>query len=168
MSISNKLRIAANPAERRLVGRAAAVALILPVLLRFCGIERIVAFLTPPPPARGRRQPSRERIAYVCLRMLGAYDRLWYRSNCLRRSLLLYHCLRTAGTPAVIHFGVKQGSDALLGHCWLTVDGVLVNDRAEMVSQFTPMFTLPRSAPDVGPASSDTKERDLDGVLFVP
>jgi hypothetical protein len=167
MSISNKLRVAMNPAELFLVARITAVLLILPASLKLLSINRITRMLTP----RRRRTPpeqlSPERITYLCLRALTLFGRISYRSSCLRRCLLLFHCLRYYGKPVVIHFGVKPSGEDLVGHCWLTVDGALYHDRIEMVSQFTHMFSLPSRSPVTGgPSEERSTIPDLRTVSF--
>jgi hypothetical protein len=143
MSLGKKLRFAANPAEVFVVARAAAVLAAIPPLLKFADIEKIVRTLTPARPRAGDAALPRERVTYLCHRTFGLAGRMSYRPNCLRRALVQYHCLRLHGVPAVIQFGVKTDEGTLAGHCWLTVDGTLYDERADMVSQFTQMFALP-------------------------
>jgi hypothetical protein len=167
MSVSNKLRVAMNPAELFLIARIATVLLILPASLKLLNINRITRMLTPRRTRTPPEQLSPERITYLCLRVLTLFGRISYRSNCLRRCLLLFHCLRYHGKPVVIHFGVKPSGEDLVGHCWLTLDGVLYHDRIEMVSQFTHMFSLPSPAPVTGSSSEGrTTSPDLRTVSF--
>jgi hypothetical protein len=167
MSVSNKLRVAMNPTELFLVARITAVLLALPVFLNLLNINRMVRILTPGRVRTPPGQLSPERVTYLCLRVLTLFSRFSYRSNCLRRCLLLFHCLRYYGTPVLINFGVKPGGDELLGHCWLTLDGVLYQDRIDMVSQFTHMFSLPRLASVSGdPSGRGEKPPDLRAVSF--
>jgi hypothetical protein len=143
MSLKNKLRFAASPLEVLLVVRSAALLAAIPPLLKFMDIEKIVRNLTPKRLRREGATLPRERIRYLCQRTFAWAGRVSYHPNCLRRSLVLYHCLRAHGIPAVIHFGVKRDGDTLAGHCWLTIDGALYGDRSDMVSQFAQMFALP-------------------------
>jgi hypothetical protein len=166
MSLLNKLRVAANPGDLWLMGRAAFVVLILPLLLKTCSINRMVRLLTPGRPIPRRLRPPRERVTYLCLRVLGLFERLSYRASCLRRSLLLFHCLRACGTTAVIQFGVKPDADALVGHCWLTIDESIYHDRSEMVGRFTRMFELPRPVAGTGPSTGGETPAGLGKVLF--
>jgi hypothetical protein len=67
----------------------------------------------------------------------------------------------------VINFGVKPGCEGLLGHCWLTVDGVLYQDSIDMVSRFTHMFSLPSGEPAAGgPSGLRDEGPDLRTVSF--
>lgn len=167
MGALNKIRVVVNPSELLLIMRITAVLLVLPVSLKFMNIHRIVQTLTP---VRTRKPPEGlppERISYLCLRVLGLFGRLSYRTNCLRRCLLLFHCLRYYGSAVVIHFGVKPGGEDLLGHCWLTVDGVLYQDSADMVRRFTHMFSLPSGEPAAGaPSGLRDEGPDLRTISF--
>jgi len=56
------------------------------------------------------------------------------RRACLRQGLLLFHFLRLAGLPAVVHFGVfSPATDPrrLHGHCWVTLGGVCLSPPPE-------------------------------------
>ena len=143
MSASKKIRFLTSPTELKLTARAAAVLLASPVLLKRYDIQKTVDRLTPKKRVKKKRRLDPDRVIYLCHRVMSGFARVSYKPNCLRRSLLLYHCLRRNGTPVEIHFGVKMGKEALEGHCWLTTDEGLIDDREEMVSQFAPMFSLP-------------------------
>lgn len=145
MSATKKIRFLTRPREVKLTVRAAAVLLAAPVLLKRYDIRRTVDILTPRRGLKDKKRIPQDRVIYLCQRVLNGYARVAQNPNCLRRSLLLYHCLRRHGTPVEINFGVKMGQEELKGHCWLTTSDGLVEDREEMVRQFTPMFSLPKS-----------------------
>ena len=167
MSLKNKVRFAKSPPEVLLVARAATVLLAIPALLRLVDIERIVRELTPKTRSQAGKTLPEERIAYLCHRTMSFLRRVPCRQNCLRRSLLLYHCLRVHGVPVVIHFGVKRREDTLEGHCWLTLDGSLYHERPEMVSQFAHMFSLPAPKPaDTRLISPEGPASDVRGLSF--
>ena len=173
MSLERKLRFAARPDEVFLVARAAVLLAAVPPLLKYLKIEKIVRALTPHRPRENARAIPRDRVTYLCHRTLGFAARLSYRPNCLRRTLVHYHCLRLHGAPAVIHFGVKRDGGVLAGHCWLTLDGSLYDERPDMGSQFTQMFALPgpaeRSPREAGPItkkSSGERPPDVRHLSF--
>lgn len=145
MSASNKLRLLRKPAELKLAVRAAAVVLASPVLLKRYDIQKTVEILTPQKRAKPKKRLPPDRVIQLCHRVLDGFARVSRPTNCLRRNLLLYHCLRRHGTPVEINFGVKMGEGQLQGHCWLTTSEGLIEDREEMVEQFAPMFRLPRT-----------------------
>ena len=167
MSFENKLRFAKSPPEVFLVARAATLLFAIPPLLKLMDIERIVQKLTPVPPPPANEALPEERITHLCHRTISFLRRVSYRPNCLRRSLLLYHCLRVHGIPVIIHFGVKRREEMLEGHCWLTLSGSLYHEHPEMVSQFTHMFSLPASGTN-GTDRHAPKEPppDMRGVSF--
>ena len=167
MSLKNKVRFAKSPPEVLLVARAATVLLAIPSLLRLMDIERIVRELTPKTRSQAGKTLPEERIAYLCHRTVSFFRRVSYRPNCLRRSLVLYHCLRLHGVPAVIHFGAKRQDGVLAGHCWLTLNGSLYHERPEMVSQFAHMFSLPAPEPaDTRLISPEGPPSDVRGLSF--
>lgn len=52
------------------------------------------------------------------------------RPKCLHRSLVLYHWLQQQGINAQLEIG--WGED--IGHAWVTYDGKVLNDRADIAS----------------------------------
>jgi hypothetical protein len=143
MSAKKKIRFLTSPKELKLTVRAAAVLLASPVLLKRYDIQKTVGLLTPRRAVKSKKRVSQDRVIDLCHRVLSGFSKVSYKTNCLRRCLLYYHCLRRQGEPVEIIFGVKMGKDDLQGHCWLTSGERLIGDREEMVKQFTPMFSLP-------------------------
>jgi hypothetical protein len=45
---------------------------------------------------------------------------------CMRQSLALYRELTRMGYSAAIHFGVRREGSELIGHSWVTVNGIPV------------------------------------------
>ena len=65
---------------------------------------------------------------------------------CLRRSLIRFHALRTAGLPVVVCFGARHVTDrdgSLAGHAWLTLDGVPYQEPSSSFEGWTVMYTYP-------------------------
>ena len=53
------------------------------------------------------------------------------RRACLRKGLTLFHFLRLADKPAVMHFGVYPAASEqarMHAHCWVTIDGQAISD----------------------------------------
>lgn len=61
------------------------------------------------------------------------------RPNCLPRSLSLWRMLRRRGIAAVVRIGARMSERRLDGHAWVEVGGVVVNDRPDVATQFTPL-----------------------------
>jgi len=122
------------------------VAFIVPLLVRVMSLKALLRLLTP----AGRVCPYRalavEQIVDVVNRRLARPVNMRRRA-CLRRALTLFHFLRLAGRPAVIHFGVYDPADEpidqpanepanepvneqsrMRGHCWVTLGHRTVDD----------------------------------------
>lgn len=56
--------------------------------------------------------------------------------TCLTRSLLLNWMLRQRGVSGNLRIGVRLLSGALSAHAWVECDGVPVNDRADVATEF--------------------------------
>jgi hypothetical protein len=62
---------------------------------------------------------------------------------CLKRSLLLYHFLRKEGLPVVVNIGVTKENGDLIGHSWLTLDGVPFYETRENAGRFNTVLSYP-------------------------
>lgn len=60
------------------------------------------------------------------------------RPKCLHRSLVLYQWLQTQGINAQLEIG--WGEDKNIGHAWVTYNGKVLNDRAD-IANLTPRLT---------------------------
>jgi Transglutaminase-like superfamily len=60
------------------------------------------------------------------------------RANCLERSLLLWWLLHRKGVAANIRFGASNVSRSFKAHAWVEWNGVILNDRASIASEFAP------------------------------
>ena len=109
-------------------GHVSLLALVIPDLARRLPLARLLALFTPRGPGRLYAGFTSDEIVHVVQRRL---QRPWRmrRRPCLRLGLLLFHFLRLAGVPAVLHFCVyrqtlgPESSGREQAHCWVTVDG---------------------------------------------
>ena len=135
-----------------LLGRIVALAFALPVLLRFVRLPALMRVWTP---ARTRRQAravdaeQAERLTDLVLARLPLI-----RNTCLIRSLVLYRLLRTGGTPARIHVGVRRAGSQLTGHSWLTYQGWRLSGSLEN-DPFSEIYSYP---PDTGELAGEQEE----------
>ena len=95
-------------------------------------------------------QPRTAVDAPMLVRIADAAVGLDYRSPlglCLRRSLVRYVLLRSAGVPVIVQFGAKkQGSPhdiRIAGHAWLTLDGAPYAERPDDYRGFTAIYSYP-------------------------
>jgi len=62
------------------------------------------------------------------------------RARCLARSLVLSHLLHNFGIPNEIQLGVSKLSDGNLdAHAWVELDGVPLNDAADISARYAPL-----------------------------
>ena len=118
----------APPPPRSLLlrGHVWLAATIVPLLVRLLPIRGLIWVMTPPRWLHLYRRVPPERMAAIVSHRLRK-PRVMRRRACLRHGLVLFHVLKLAGQPAVLHFGVYPPSAdprRLHGHCWVTVDGV--------------------------------------------
>jgi len=88
------------------------------------------------------RRPVRSD-ADAAIRQAVALDRLlpWLpgRRECLQRSALLVRLLADQGLGADWVFGVRTWP--FRAHCWVQIDGVCLNDDAERLRPYTPIYS---------------------------
>jgi len=77
------------------------------------------------------------------------------RRPCLLRCLVLYRYCRKGDIPVSIHFGVRQGSNGLEGHSWVSLHGKPLFETEEMLRSYSSIYTYPEGL----------NERDLHWAL---
>lgn len=117
------------------------VALLLRVL-DFQRTRRLLDRLSP----SGTRQAkaTEEGMAYAL--DLGRLTKIAGRyvpanGTCLRQSLLVWWLLRRRGLPADLRIGVSKG-EVFAAHAWVELDGLPVNDEADVGERLTPLMRL--------------------------
>ncbi len=66
--------------------------------------------------------------------------------HCWNRTLLLYKFLKSAGYPVALYAGLRKDAitgTSILGHSWITVDGVIFDDRLDIASEHYITFHYP-------------------------
>ncbi|AKS42745.1 lasso peptide biosynthesis B2 protein [Wenzhouxiangella marina] len=58
-------------------------------------------------------------------------------THCLARALALRWWMRSQGLPAEMRIGVRQGSAGIESHAWVELDGIAMDETAEIVARFT-------------------------------
>lgn len=59
------------------------------------------------------------------------------KTNCLRRCLSQQQLLKKRGFSAKMHIGVRFEDKKLLAHAWLTLQGKVINDNAEVTTRYS-------------------------------
>jgi hypothetical protein len=102
------------------------LATLIPLLEKILPLKYLLRLLTPPPRFKPYGGMLPEEISrWVAHRL--RQPRNMRRRACLRHGLTLFHFLRLAGCPAVLHIGVfppQFDSRRMHAHCWVTLNGV--------------------------------------------
>jgi len=102
------------------------LATLILLLVKIIPLKQLLRLLTPPPRCKPYAGTPPEEISRRVAHRL-RQPRHMRRRACLRQGLTLFHFLRLAGWPAVLHIGVfpPQPDDRRMhAHCWVTLDGV--------------------------------------------
>ena len=109
-----------------LLGHIWLLATLIPLLEKFIPLKWLLRLLTPPSRCKPYAGTPPEEISRLVARRLRE-PRNMRRRACLRHGLTLFHFLKLAGWPAVLHIGVfPPGLDSrrMHAHCWVTLNGV--------------------------------------------
>ena len=137
-----------KPAERRIVLEAAAALGATWAGLRVLGFRRwnatIERFTLEKSAEAGRRNASRvnhsivEMASAIALRLDLVTRNVFFRTNCLERSLALRWLLRRRGIATNLRIGARKESELFEAHAWIELDGVVLNDPDEAHLHFAP------------------------------
>jgi hypothetical protein len=125
--------------DRRLVLQLVALLPAVAAAIRIFGLRRVCRFLSRHPvigegagasDAQGAREAARLVNAIAC--------RIPGRPNCLTRSVTLWWILRRRGTDSALRIGVRTADGRFEAHAWVELDGLVVNDDADIAHRFAP------------------------------
>ncbi|MCP3956977.1 MAG: lasso peptide biosynthesis B2 protein [bacterium] len=125
--------------------RITGILLILPPLLRWFSLPRVMKLLDPGLGAASGRGSSPSRMIQLTQRLLDQNIGV-FRDTCLKRSLVLFRLLRRAGHPAVIRFGVAKDGEDVTGHSWLEQSGELIAEKSDPYESFAVIYSYPSTA----------------------
>src|SRR5271156_6557657 len=111
--------------------------------LRLAGFRRwknVLARLTPPYKATAHQQTaSQNESAELIARMEAAAARnVFFRTNCLEQSLVLWWLLRRRGISAELRIGARKEFERFEAHAWVEVDCAVLNDAGAEHLHFVP------------------------------
>jgi hypothetical protein len=129
--------------ERSIVLEATGGLLATWIGLRLIGFrrwERVLAVFAPPANTTGPTQgASLQESALIIARMQAAAARnLFFRTNCLVQSLVLWWLLRRRGIDAALRIGARKDSDRFEAHAWIELDSQVLNDASAEHRHFVP------------------------------
>jgi hypothetical protein len=125
----------------------------LPVLLRLYALPTLLHRLTPRD-ATTMIAPDieRDRAVRLVLRVcqLRPFRSRLFPRICLRQALALYYTLTNLGYTVSIHFGILRRGEELLGHCWVTLEGMPVAEGGGS-SAYRIVYSYPSGQPNPAP-----------------
>ena len=133
----NRFRALSAAQQRTLLAALAWLPLFW-LSLRVLGLSRFRALLqtASPPPVGGiltiRDIQALGESVNIAARLTP------FPATCLTRSLLLNWMLQRRGVHNDVRIGVHLARGTLFAHAWVECDGVPVNDRAEIATEFAP------------------------------
>lgn len=129
------------------------LATVLPFLLKFLSLPRVMKMLAPRNLKVCRNmdlEKLKDKIVKFTDYILGR-NFLTYKSACLKRSLVLYHFLRKSKINVHICFGVKynklsdnETKEKLEGHAWLLYqENIFLERNEEITKTYTMTYCFP-------------------------
>jgi transglutaminase superfamily protein len=136
--------------ERGIALEAAACLPATWVGLRVAGFrrwKRLLGWLAPRVvPDAAASNVSLEETARQITRMEEAAARnLFFPTNCLEQSLVLWWLLRIRGIAAEMHFGARKEANRFEAHAWVEFHGAILNGPGEEKIDFVPFEEKARS-----------------------
>ncbi len=132
-----------------LLTRVAAWSFVVPFLLKYLSMDKLMKVLTP-------RKPKSIEADMETARLLNVYVSQSLRVRpenrgkmCLKRSLVLYRFLRMYNIPARLMVGVRKEQGELTGHSWIEIHGRHFQDPLEDV-KYSVTFSYPEGPGKIG------------------
>jgi hypothetical protein len=129
--------------ERGVVIEATAALLATWLGLRLAGFRRWKSVLAWQGPSANAITPlrgaSQQESARVIAQLAAAAARnLFFSTNCLEQSLILWWLLRRLGIAAELRIGARKELDRFEAHAWVEVDSAALNDANAEHRHFVP------------------------------
>jgi hypothetical protein len=125
--------------ERRIVLTAAAALVLLRISLRLLGFRLCKGALQLMFPARLSEPKADADVSPIARLEAAASRHLFFRPNCLERSLVLWWLLGRRRIPAELRIGVKKERNSFEAHAWVESGGVVWNDPDAEHRHFVPL-----------------------------
>jgi hypothetical protein len=139
-----------SPGQRRIVVAAVLLLPLFGLALRVLGLGRMQGLLT------ARRSMARAIVGLPEIQSIGklvntAAHQSPFPATCLTRSFLLAWLLARRGIPSQLRIGVQLTQGAFAAHAWVECQGIPVNDKPDIASQFHAFDTLVGSSSSLTP-----------------
>ena len=128
-----------NGRDRRIVLAAAAALVLIRSSLRLLGFRFSKAALQLTFPASLSKPEACFDVSAIASLEAAASRHLFFRPNCLERSLVLWWLLGRRRIPAKLRIGVKKEGGSFEAHAWVESGGVVWNDPGAEHRHFIPL-----------------------------
>lgn len=118
-------------------------AVAVPFLLRL-KLSRLKALLEPRIPSPAERDRVEQITEYV--EMAIREGRPLVRPGCLTRGVTRYYFFRRDGMDVSLCFGMGQGKEEFVGHCWLVKDGAPFMEKQDPRPLYVEMYHISATA----------------------
>jgi len=122
--------------------RMSLTAVFLPLLTKMMSLPSLLALLDAGGGNDRRGDPAHLATlpGKILARNIGPF-----KTNCYRRSMMLFRELRRRGWPATIVFGIRETKDVLDGHAWIELDGQALGEPEDPSKTFRVVYSYPVS-----------------------
>lgn len=129
--------------ERGIALEAAAALAVTWAGLRLAGFRRWKSILARLAPGPGPISPACDTGLLVPARLISILEEsvarhLFFRSNCLERSLVLWWLLRMRGISADLRIGARKEADRFEAHAWVEFGGEVLSSGNDAHLHFVP------------------------------
>jgi hypothetical protein len=91
-----------------------------------------------PAGARNGQHPSEISAQRIVQLEAAAARNLFFKTNCLEQSLVLWPLLRRRGFPAELKIGARKEAGRFEAHAWVELDGCTLNNESDEHCGFVP------------------------------
>jgi hypothetical protein len=114
-------------------------------LLKWMELPRLLRLLDHPSNQRGPlKEDDFERVHLIWnFAHFVLVKSLKIKNPCLYRSLILFHFLRRRGLHSQIHFGIKKDVSPIEGHSWLSLNGEVFLEKADLQLNYADIYSYP-------------------------
>ena len=111
----------------------------LPVMKRVVPLPILVRLMASRTDPREERNGQAQRIVELAERI---FDIQNSDQNCLDRSMVTYRYLSKTGVDPQLVIAFRKGAPTILGHAWVTVDGMPIHDSLQALEEFEPLVAF--------------------------
>lgn len=131
--------------ERWLLLQAFAVLPLIAIGLHLMNFQKLRSLLLrfSPVPVSVCGDSALQLATSISRLVQAAASRMPFTISCLVRSTTLWWFLRRQGIPSDMRIGINQQQEGFHAHAWVEINGVVLNDRADIHEQYSAFEQIP-------------------------